>query len=106
MLGNKGGTNIVENIRVTLGHNSPNENNGPVFARINVGLQFVFRIYRPNCPHLFLNGNSNNFCNSMPPNSVEKFNAGLTNERTFCKSSIISLFDFYCFTITNLDSKI
>ena len=66
------GTNIVENIRVTLGHNSPNENNGPVFAPINVGLQFVFRIYRANCPHLFLNGNSNNFSNYIPPNSVGK----------------------------------
>ena len=89
MRGNKQrGTNIVENIRVTLGHNSPNENNGPVFARINVGLQFVLRIYRANCPHLFLNGNSNNFCNSMPPNSVEKFNGALTNARTFCISSI------------------
>ena len=61
---NRGG-DIVENIRVTLRHNSSNENNGPVFVRINVGLQFVFRIYRPNCPHLFLNGNSNNFCSSI-----------------------------------------
>ena len=60
----RGETNIVENIGVTLGHNSPNENNGPVFVRINVGLQFVFRIYRPNCPRLFLNGICNNFYNS------------------------------------------
>ena len=59
-----GGGDIVENIRVTLRHNSSNENNGPVFVRINVGLQFVFRIYRPNCPRLFLNGNCNNFHNS------------------------------------------
>ena len=59
-----GGGDIVENIRVTLRHNSSNENNGPVFVRINVGLQFVFRIYRPNCPRLFLNGNCNNFYNS------------------------------------------
>ena len=59
-----GGSDIVENIRVTLRHNSCNENNGPVFVRINVGLQFVFRIYRPNCPRLFLNGNRNNFYNS------------------------------------------
>ena len=58
------GDDIVENIRVTLRHNSSNENNGPVFVRINVGLQFVFRIYRPNCPRLFLNGNRNNFYNS------------------------------------------
>ena len=58
------GDDIVENIRVTLRHNSSNENNGPVFVRINVGLQFVFRIYRPNCPRLFLNGNCNNFYNS------------------------------------------
>ena len=61
---NRGGDDIVENIRVTLRHNSSNENNGPVFVRINVGLQFVFRIYRPNCPRLFLNGNCNNFYNS------------------------------------------
>ena len=58
------GDDIVENIRVTLRHNSCNENNGPVFVRINVGLQFVFRIYRPNCPRLFLNGNCNNFYDS------------------------------------------